>query len=487
MLSAMLRRAGHETRLFFDPLLFDDMLLSVPRLARRFSHTDHLLHRLSEWRPGLVCFSVVTYDYAWARGITRRIREILPDTKVVFGGIHVTSEPERVLADAQPDFVVVGEGDEVIVELADALTEGRSTDHLPNLGRLGGPLNPPRPVIQDLDALPFPDKDLYYREHSLFKIGYATISGRGCPINCTYCHNNIQSRIYGRKGYLRRRSVENTVEELRRAKAETEPFMIRFSDDEFCYDAQWLEDFADVYPAEVGLPFWCFISPGSAKQRHMAALARAGCVEMQMGVQTLEVDIRKQVIDRHESTPQVAQAIAACRRHGIKLSVDFILNLPGHTEDALVGAARFFAKNPPFRIHTFWISYFPGLEITDYALSHGILSRKDMDAAWEGSSANTFFRGGTAFDASLARTQILFLLASMRLGRLVEWLADRGRYRRLPFIGFALHWFLTYAVSFVTREKKNDLFGKRMLRQYAVYSPYALFGRRRDPSVGASA
>ncbi|MCL4235610.1 MAG: radical SAM protein, partial [Deltaproteobacteria bacterium] len=280
---------------------------------------------------------------------------------------------------------------------------------------------------------------------------------------------NIQSKIYGRKGYLRRRSVENVVAELTRAKSDSNPFLVRFSDDEFCYDAEWLEHFADVYPSRAGMPFWCFISPGSARPRQFAALKRAGCVEMQMGVQTLDTDVRRNVIDRHETTERIAEAIDTCRSMGIRLTVDFIMNLPGHDETRLVEAAGFFANHPPFRVHTFWLSYFPNLDITRYALDHGILTPAQMNEAWAGSSANTFFRGGTAFDPSLVRTQILFLLAALRMRPLVEWLTRNGRYRRIPFVGFALYWFLTYSASFATHEKKNDLFGKRMSRQYRSY------------------
>ncbi len=469
MLSAMLRRTGHETRLFFDPLLFDDMLLSVKPLARAFDHSTLLLDRLADWNPGLVCFSVVTFDHAWARRSARRVRERLPRTKIVFGGIHITSVPDEVLAEGEADFVVVGEGEGAIVDLAAALESGGDPGVIDNVGVLGGLVRPPRPLVQDLDALPFADKSLYYDEHPLFRIGYTIASGRGCPIDCAYCHNNIQSKIYGRKGYLRRRSVENVVEELARAKVDSNPFLVRFSDDEFCYDAEWLERFADAYPARAAMPFWCFISPGSARPRQFAALKRAGCVEMQMGVQTLDVAVRRHVIDRHETTERIAEAIDTCRAMGIRLTVDFIMNLPGHDEARLVDAAGFFAKHPPFRVHTFWLSYFPNLDITRYALEHGILTPAQMDDAWSGSSANTFFRGGTAFDPSLVRTQILFLLAALRARRLVDWLTRNGRYRRIPFVGFALYWFLTYSSSFVTREKKNDLFGKRMSRQYRSY------------------
>jgi hypothetical protein len=476
MLSANLRRAGHETRLHFDPLLFEDMLISNAFLARVFSHRPELLQSLVDYRPSLICFSVVTFDFAWARDIARQVRVLLPDAKIVFGGIHVTSQAEEVLAAGCADYVVIGEGDETIVDLAAALADGADPSALPNVG-VPGRINPPRPLIQDLDALPFADKELHYREHPLFKIGYTVISGRGCPNNCTYCHNNIQGRLYGREHYLRRRSVESVTEELAKAKRDTNPFMIRFSDDNFCHDLAWLERFGDIYPPRAGVPFWCFVHPGSGAPATIAALKRAGCMEVQMGVQTLDPVVRSQVIGRHETHEEIAGAIDGFRQAGIRISTDFILNLPGHDEPGLIQAARFFAVHPPHRIHTFWLSYFPGLDITAYALAHGVISPQTVERQPEGASPNTFFRGGTAFDRSLAKTQLLFLLASLRRPRLLDWLVDHGVYRRLPFMGFAMFWFLTYALSYVTSGPKNDLYGKRLKRQYQHYG--SAFIRRR--------
>ena len=469
MLSAYLRRAGHETRLHFEPLLFGDMLLTSRRLIDWFSYDDAVLADLTDYGPELVCFSVVTFDFAWARRIAERVRASLPTAKIVFGGIHVTSNPSEVLAAPCVDFVVVGEGDEAIVDLANALQDGNPVDAIANVGAAAGTPNPPRPLIRNLDALPFADKELHYRVHPLFRIGYTILSGRGCPNNCSYCHNNIQRKIYHDQSYLRRRSVDSVVEELAQAKRDTNPFLIRFSDDNFCYDIEWLEEFADKHPARAATPFWCFIHPGCADARTIAALKRAGCLEVQMGVQTFEPEIRRHVIGRSETEQQIIEGIDGFRRAGIRISTDFIINLPGHTEANLVKAATVFMQHPPHRIHTFWLSYFPSLDITRFAIEHGVVSPGLVNDASQDSSPNTFFRGGTAFDRDIAKTQILFLLASLKLRAIFKWLARRGRYRRLPFVGFTLYWFLTYSTSFLTLEKKNDLYGKRMKAQYSSY------------------
>ncbi len=487
MLSAGLRRAGHETRLHFDPLLFNDMLLSNARLARLFSHRDDLIRSVVQYAPGVVCFSCVTFDYAWARSMAAEIKSVLPGVRTVFGGIHVTSMPDAVLAQPGVDYIIIGEADEALVELVNALESGTPTEGIANVGKAGGVVNPPRPFIQNLDALPFADKELYYNVHPLFRIGYTIISGRGCPNNCSYCHNNIQRRLYGAKDYLRRRSVGSVIAELELAKKTVAPFIIRFSDDNLCYDINWLRAFADEYPRRVGIPFWCFVHPGSATEATIETLKRAGCIEVQMGVQTLEEDVRRNVIKRSESKAQIAAAIDGFRAAGIRISTDFIMNLPGHNEDSAVEASQFFAAHPPNRIHTFWLTYFPSLDITQYAVEHGIVSPDIVEKQSEGASPNTFFLGGSAFDKAIAKTQVLFLLASLQWRRMADWLTTNRRYRRIPLLGFTLYWFLTYAISLFTFSKKNDLYGKRMKRRYVSYAPKKLFTllglRRSEPGL----
>lgn len=472
-LSAVLKQAGFETRLFYDPELFDDWILRMPRLIAYFDYSDRVIADLLEWRPDLILFSVVTYDYLWARELARRLRERI-ERPIAFGGIHATSVPEKVLENPFVDFVVQGEGENAVVRLAEHVIEGAPRERVPNLwyrGSDGAIHGPARldPLIRNLDELPFADKELHYRASDHFRIGYTIISGRGCPNNCTYCHNNVQKKLYPAEGYLRRRSTENVVAELKEAKARYGFDIVRFSDDNFCYDLGWLERFAPLYARDVTIPFWIFMHPSASNERTIKALREAGCLEVEMGIQTLDPRVRTEVIHRRESETEIVQAIRMLREAGIRCTTDFIINLPGHDEESLVDAIRFFALNTPHRVNTFWINYYPRLDITRMALDRGTISPALEEEICQGHGVHTFFQGGTVFDLRLARLQILFSMLQIVPKKVLEVILDRRLYRRLPFLGFKPTYFVMYMLSYLTKEKKNDLYARRFKMRYATY------------------
>ena len=97
-LSSVLKARGHAVSLAFDPALFDDkQYLSLPALAKVFSARKRLINSVVALKPDLVAFSVGTDIYAWALSMARDIKKAL-NVPVIFGGVHATAVPERVIA-----------------------------------------------------------------------------------------------------------------------------------------------------------------------------------------------------------------------------------------------------------------------------------------------------------------------------------------------------------------------------------------------------
>src|SRR5438128_104846 len=166
ILSAVLRRAGHETRLVFDPALFHDRYyFEVPILRDIFNRDHDTVKRIVAEAPDLLAFSVLTLTYDWAIDIARRVKE-LTGVPVIFGGVHPSGVPEVCLENDCVDYVCVGEGEEAIVRLCDALAGGssRPATPIPNLWWRDGDRivrGPASSFDQNLDALPFWDKELW--------------------------------------------------------------------------------------------------------------------------------------------------------------------------------------------------------------------------------------------------------------------------------------------------------------------------------------
>lgn len=472
-LSAVLRQAGHETRLFFDPMLFDDCYVANPTLARAFSFRERIAREVTAWKPDLVGFGVVGVYMGWAADVAARIRA-RGDVPIVFGGIHPSSVPDEVLVHPAVTWVIRGEGEVALIELVEHLAGQRGLEDVGNLvwrGPGGLVHNPLRPLIRDLDSLPFPDKELFYREHSLFRQGYLANTMRGCTNACPFCHNQLEKKLYGvgNEVFVRRMSVERAVEEIAWARRTHGIDYVRYGDDTFSLFPTWLERFAAEYPRRAGVPFWCFVRPDTVTPEVVRCLKEAGCTEVQIGVQSIDEQIRLGPLKRRESNEQVAETIHLFQAAGISISTDNILNLPDHTMDHLEAMARFYLEHPPDRINTYWIAYYPELEITGRAHAMGVLDDTEAQDLREGRRLEALERGGSKFDPALAPMQTFFMLQDLLPRRATRAILERGWHRRLPFLGMMPTFFLQYAASYMKNPGGNDVFARRLLRRYPGY------------------
>ena len=132
LLAALARRDGHEVGLAFSAALFDDRYqLSFPRLARRFDDRAAVLDAIRAQRPDVLACSVLTNNYRWMLGVAREAKRMLPRLRVVFGGVHPSAVPDRVLARDEVDVVCVGEGDVAFPALLRALERAARSDRSP--------------------------------------------------------------------------------------------------------------------------------------------------------------------------------------------------------------------------------------------------------------------------------------------------------------------------------------------------------------------
>jgi radical SAM superfamily enzyme YgiQ (UPF0313 family) len=387
ILSAVLRRAGHETALVFNPALFHDRYyFDVPGLRDVFDRTERVVEEAVALAPDLLAFSVLTGTYPWCLEVAARVKA-RTGCPVIFGGVHPSAVPEVCLENAQVDFVCVGEGERAIVALCDELGDGRRRPRRPidNLwwrdahdAIVRGPASP---FVQDLDGLPFWDKELW---EDALDVGayYLTMSSRGCPYRCTFCFNNFFARLPGPGGgkYVRQRSVEHQMEELRTMHARYKLRYVEFTDDIFTVDKEWVRDFTRAYAREIGVPFQCLVHPRYIDADIARWLRDAGCQHVQMGVQSVDEDYKRKTLLRMERDDHLRRALAALREAGLDAKLDHMLGLPGEPREAQEEARKLYVEFRPRRIQTFWLSYLPGIALTKQALAEGRLTQTDVDA-----------------------------------------------------------------------------------------------------------
>ena len=312
-LSAILRSRGHETGLV---------------VAR----TDDVAAEAGAFKPDLVLASTMTSEVRQCLEAVGRIRERVK-APVVMGGAHPTFYPQ-VADDDRLDAVCLGEGEEAVLDIVEAVEQGRGFEGIPNVLTSSRDELVLRPFVPDLDALPFIDREIVYVRDSFRNFGIRSfMTGRGCIYNCTYCFNAGYKKLYRGKGKVfRRRSVGSIMEEIAQVRNDWRTDFIRFSDDTFIYRLdEWSVSFLERYPEEVGLPFYCLLRADNMTRELARLLRRAGCRTVCMSIESSDDEVRNKLLKRRVSREQLKRAFALLHDEGIKTKTSCMYCLPGTT------------------------------------------------------------------------------------------------------------------------------------------------------------
>jgi radical SAM superfamily enzyme YgiQ (UPF0313 family) len=319
VLAAVLKNAGHEVRL--------------ARAGR--TRFEELAAAVEAFGPAALFYSAMTGEHQVLVALNRRLKESGYRGLAVFGGPHATFFPEMV-CEAGVDAACVGEGEGAAVDVADALAAGRDWTTVANLWakKADGEVvrNPLRPLIADLDELPFGDRDVVYegdaalRDHPT-KIFFAM---RGCVYACTYCFNHRFNEMYhGRGKICRTRSVDNFLAEMKYVAGRWPLAYMQLDDDTFLLHRRpWLEEFAARLPAEVGVGFMCNVRVDLVNDDSARLLKAAGCHAVWMGVECGDERVRRELLKRPHTNDEIVAAVQLLKRHGLRVATQNLCGLP---------------------------------------------------------------------------------------------------------------------------------------------------------------
>ena len=396
-LSGILKAHGHETNLLL------------------VSHTPDLMGAIRQYDPGLIAFSALT-------GVHHSIQRLAIDIKqhfnvpIIVGGPHPTYSPEMIL---QPgiDIICRGEGEHAMLELVEAIEHGRDVTAIRNLHvktRTGTiHRNPIRPAVP-LDELPPPDRELYYKYRFLRDMPMKRfIASMGCPYPCTFCHEPVIRAMYKqdtKSDYVRRKSVRRVVDEIKYIKDRYPLRHVHFSDDLLFIrnNYKWLEEFAEVYPKEVGIPWNCNIRYDSVREHAADLLEKAMCYGAAVGLESGNQEIRETVIRKQSKNEHIVEGARLLREKRIKVLTTNMVGLPGETLDNALETVELnmVLKSNYVRANTFLL--FPGLPLVEYAKQKGYLD-KDFDIEKHVAEA-TEINIKTPFDKEFRNVAALFWL-----------------------------------------------------------------------------
>ena len=328
---------------------------------------------IRERNPVLVGISCVTSNIIAGHDLAKVIKENFPDMKVVVGGVHASALPQRTLEEFPCfDFVAKGEGEQVLLELYNALALGSNPSNIKGLFfRSGSGFidTGSRPLIENLDSLPFPDREildiaLYKKTHAsrgfsrTVKNIAEVITARGCPFNCIFCAVNVN---FNRK--VRYRSVENIIAEMGECIEKHRTGHFSIMDDTFALRKDLFYPICDYLKLKK-VTWDCYMRVSLIDEDILKKAVDSGCEKISFGVESGSDKILK-LINKQITIAQVKEAFRLCRKVGLRyIDATFMLgNHPLETmEDIKMTMDLIMELRPDFMAFSITIP-FPGTEL----------------------------------------------------------------------------------------------------------------------------
>ena len=352
ILSAVLKKHGHET----------DLCYVYPSYE-----TKQVRRKISGFAPRVIAFYSTTAQFRYLK----RMLEDVPLDEGIFticGGPHVTLEPESSLCEIpRLNAICLGEGEEPLLELVEALERDEDVTKIQNIYvKKDGEIhrNSPRSFIQNLDDLPFPDRELFeYQKIIDSDFGTALFMfTRGCPFNCSYCANHALSKVQSGR-YVRFRSVESCIREMKEVLSEYTARAVYVNDDLFTLRKDFVLEFCGRYKKEIGLPFDINTRVGFIDEEICACLKEAGCRRVNVGIESGSPYIRNKILKREMSNEQIVSAFRIVREAGLKTKSFNMIGLPGETPGLFRETIALNAKILPDSVILNVFDPYPGTEL----------------------------------------------------------------------------------------------------------------------------
>lgn len=361
-------RVGRQTLFRYDPGL------------------DSWQELLGTYRPEIVGLSsLTTASEKEVLRVARLVKRILPQAKVVVGGANASARYQVLIKEKNVDFVVIGEGEETMAELVEKLFKKEKWSSILGLvfknSREKVMVNPLRPLIKDLDSLPFPAWHLlpmaeYFhgRPAGTFcrypRIASVTFS-RGCPNGCSFCTNE---RIWGRR--WRVRSVKNMLAEIKLLKKRYQIQEIQFLDNNIAVDKKRLAQLCRGLKKEK----LSWIPAGGVavltlNLELIRLMAESGCYALQFGIEHGDLEMQRRI---GKIVPLMAtqKLVAECKKVGIWTHGNFIVGLPGETRQT-AGRSLDYAMKADFDS----VSFFTALPLPGSRIYEQLFGQKDFSVS----------------------------------------------------------------------------------------------------------
>lgn len=470
-------KAHFGTRLQIDV----QSLISLPGHPDRDREAMRAL--LAAHAPDIVGIRSLTLSSDCVHTIADVIKQWRKECIVLAGGPYATDDPADVLSCGNVDVAVIGEGERTLVELVDAFLGASSHAHIEGIAyRSNGQVvrTPPRALISDLDAIPFPDYsvvdlDAFSNRYLSFVAKVSSrhaniMTSRGCPYRCAYCHN-----ILGKS--FRARSAESVFAEIRWLHDEHDIRDFQVIDDIFNLDMDRAKRICDLI-IDSGMQL-TFAFPNAIRADRMdeeliEKMARAGTKFTAIAIETASQRLQK-LIRKNLDLDAARRTIELCTKAGIVTRGFFMLGFPTETEEEALGTIEYAKQSSLCGATFFQVVYYPGTKLHELAESLGFFKGEHNETQRDYVQVSD---GPYAFAAErmveLKKQAIIeFAFTRERITRALELMPPYFTQREIDGM------FMAYVVSSGARwEDLDDAFVRSTLKRHFVIAER--FSRKRE-------
>jgi radical SAM superfamily enzyme YgiQ (UPF0313 family) len=329
----------------FEVEMLDNYLMKKP--------TQEVAELVAKTQPAIVGITCGSATYPRTVETAKAIKAAKPDCKIVVGGWHASYVPDSLLDNPEIDYVVMGEGERAITQLAIAITSGNEAQALTIPGvacrKKGNIIKNPPQFIENMDEIPYPARhllplELYDRTIEFLDVKPADVMSisRGCVFNCGFCETR---KLWG--NICRGFSPKRVIGEIQDLKQRYGTRGIYFINDNFTLRKEATTELCKLMiEQKLDLEWVCDTRVDLVNDELLALMSRAGCKTIWFGVESASPRVLKR-IGRNTTPEQVETAFKLCKKHGIKTACSFMLGLPDETLADMETSLKFAKKLDP--------------------------------------------------------------------------------------------------------------------------------------------
>lgn len=369
----------------YNSWIFDPNFLSLTE--------EEVRAELRKSKPDVVGITSYSTEYMdEQRKISSIIKEELPESILVFGGVVPTVIPDQAMEDPNIDYCVIGEGEYRFPRLLDALNAGNK-DELSKMDGLGMrskgqvKINPRVEFIENLDEVPFPDYgdiDIsaygnntvkFYAQMIPRKYPWAiTIASRGCPFHCIFC---AAESVTGRK--VRCRSVDNVLEEIDLLYNKHGIREIIFLDDHFLANKKRAIDFMErLIDRNYDLTWKCGnVAVFALDERMLELMWKSGSYQITISVESGNQEVLDNIIKKPVNLKKASEMIKIAKSLGFEIICNFVIGFPDETWEQIRDSLNYADKIDVDMVNFHVATPLPKTELMDIAVERGYVRLED--------------------------------------------------------------------------------------------------------------